>query len=190
MTRDEILALADLLARATNGPWRTAKNDPCRVLDSAGTVRVCHAFSSVMRDEIDEANAALIAKTPAMAETLIAMQAELDAERAAREKEDKIPAWHAAHAMDMLDAFRALGVRMAHGVSDDPEIVLGPCSLADGRRIFCSMSIGDGGWSGHFIFKDHGLPNLSFDGSWDIPDEVRSAIRTLSGEMTDERNEK
>ena len=86
MTRDEILALADMLARATKGPWRTAKNDPCRVLGSTGTMRVCHAFSSVLRDEIDEANAALIAKAPAMAETLIAMQGELDAERAAREK--------------------------------------------------------------------------------------------------------
>ena len=86
MTRDEILALAGLMARATKGPWRTAKKDPCRVLDSAGTVRVCHAFSSVMRDEIDDANADLADQAHAMAETLITMQAELDAERAAREK--------------------------------------------------------------------------------------------------------
>jgi hypothetical protein len=67
--------LRTMLAAATPGPWRTAKRDMNRVIDAAGTCRICSTFSSVMREEIDEANAALIAAAPGLAAQLIATMA-------------------------------------------------------------------------------------------------------------------
>ena len=98
MTRDEILALADLLARATKGPWE-ARNSTLWVMACDMCVAQMRGWgyltgrggdgpklSEADAINIQKANLALITQAPAMAETLLAMQAELEAERAAREK--------------------------------------------------------------------------------------------------------
>ena len=87
LSQDEILALADLLARATKGArYREAQ---CMYAEGDGTHKLIARFYALEHNvswpEM-EANAALAAQAPAMAETLLTMQAELEAERAAREK--------------------------------------------------------------------------------------------------------
>ena len=90
-----------------------------------------------------------------------------------------LPAWQTAHAMDMLDRFRDLGVRMAHGVTGDPEIVLGPLMLPSGGVIYCSMSLHEEGWSYYFDFDDFEMQPLQCAYTWVIPDELAGAIRDV-----------
>lgn len=92
-----------------------------------------------------------------------------------------LPAWHAANAMDMIDAFRDLGCRIGHGVTEDPEIVLGPVVLPGGKALFCSMSLHDTGWSYWFSFDDFGLPSqTSITGeAWELPEELKAALRAV-----------
>lgn len=95
-----------------------------------------------------------------------------------------LPAWHTAHLIQMLSDFRAIGVRMSAGVSGDPEIVLGPAHLPDGRCIPCSMSLHDDGWSYYFDFGDFpntGTPSLSCEITWIIPDELKEALCAILG---------
>jgi hypothetical protein len=91
-----------------------------------------------------------------------------------------LPAWHTQSAFNIIGQFAAIGVRMAAGVSGDPEICLGPGFLSDGRYVLCSMTLHDEGWSYHFDFEDYGLPPLSCDATWEIPDELRRCLVGLN----------
>ena len=101
MTRDEILALADLLARTSPGPWSCDESEDPRY--AGGFAHVYHAKGTIIANVNGDStflatavgfpgsprtfpNSQLMSKAPAMAETCLALQAELDAERAAREK--------------------------------------------------------------------------------------------------------
>ena len=90
-----------------------------------------------------------------------------------------LPAWHTAHAMDMVAAFRNLGCRIGHGVTEDPLVVLGPVFLPGGKTLFCSMTLYDTGWSYYFDCSDFGLPNMRGDDVWELPEELKAAIRAV-----------
>ena len=98
-----------------------------------------------------------------------------------------LPAWHAAHAMDMIDTFRNLGCRIGHGVTEDPEIVLGPVFLPGGKTLFCSMTLYDTGWSYYFKFADFGLSNLRGSDVWELPEELVTNVITVLAAITMEK---
>ena len=79
MSSDDLIKrLPDLMAKATPGPWMKGSNSPCRVQDIHGA-KVANTFSNVMREPLDEANAALIALAPTLAATVLRLTAEVAA---------------------------------------------------------------------------------------------------------------
>lgn len=108
------------------------------------------------------------------ADAITALRTELAAERAA--KADMLPTWYFVQAIGMVEAFSAMGVHICCGVSDDPEICLGPAILPDGTYLGGSMSLHDDGWSCWFDFKDFGGKPFSSDAFWEIPQELKDAI--------------
>lgn len=92
-----------------------------------------------------------------------------DREQAMRE------AYSAAYgAVHVMEEIARTGARIAFGVTEDPEICLGPITLPDGKTVYCSASFTHDEWSFYFevggaVF--HGvLPNL------EMPDGLVSAI--------------
>ena len=132
-----------------------------------------------------KANLVLDALVPLLLDSL---QFELDTanDKLARMKEDQVgllPAWQTAHAMDMIDTFRSLGCRICHGVSNDPEIVLGPVILPGDKVLYCSMSLHETGWSYHFDFSEFGLPDLRCEATWEIPEELADVISIVVAKL-------
>ena len=99
--------------------------------------------------------------------------AQSQAETAAVKSEAYSAAYSAVHVMKEI---AKTGARIAFGVTDDPEICLGPIILPDKKIIYCSASFTGDEWSFYFevdgtVFRGV-LPNL------EMPDGLISAIFT------------
>lgn len=87
-------------------------------------------------------------------------------------------AYHEAYAaVDIMEEISGTGARICFGVSGDPEIVLGPIILPDGKNIPCSASFHYPNWSFYFDIDGkvfHGVLPI-----YEMPDGFIDAIRSL-----------
>lgn len=81
-------------------------------------------------------------------------------------------------AVDIMDAMSETGARICFGVSEDPELVLGPIILPNGESVPCSASFHYPNWSFYFT-----VDRQTFSGVLplhEVPDGLIDAVKLLA----------